>query len=101
MGRVGPGRVISYRDRSILDTESRPDPTPIKFTPHRTAPHRHTSGPVSFQSPLVSLVLPYFIPHDITIFSVYSSSSSRLPMGTIGFSRVLRRNFSLKVSALL
>lgn len=91
----------SNSDCPILDTESRPAPAPIKFTPHSAAPYRHTSGPVSFQSPLASLVLPYFIPHDITVLSVYGSSSSRLPMGTIGFSRVLRRNFSLKVSVLL
>lgn len=84
---------------TILDTESRPASAPIKFTPKVPSSHplvQSHSGP-----PLATPVLPYLIPHDISVFSFYSSSSSRLPMGTIGFSRVLRRNFSLKLSGVL
>lgn len=42
----------------------------------------------------------YILPPDTTVPSTYSSYGPRLPMGTTGFSRVLRRNFSLKLSVL-
>lgn len=44
---------------------------------------------------------PLFYSPDITVLLVYSSYSAHLPMGTIGFSRVLRINFSLKLSEVL
>lgn len=46
-------------------------------------------------------VLPCFISPAITVLPVSSSYSSRSPTGTVGFSRVLRRNFSLKLPRLL
>lgn len=46
-------------------------------------------------------VLPRFISPAITVLPVSSSYSSRSPTGTAGFSRVLRRNFSWKLSRLL
>lgn len=89
------------RTYRVLATESHPVPASVKFTPYRPGP-----SSAHFWSSLISVppgvpVLPYFIPPDITVLSAYSSFSTRLPIGTMGFSRVLRRNFSLKLSVVL
>ena len=75
--------------------QSRPAPTPITFTPHRPAPSHsgHTTGVP---------VLPYFIPSaSLPSWSTVPTAPTCLPMGTSGFSRVLRINFSLKLSEVL
>lgn len=90
----------SFRLRFIPLPEFCPPLTSIGFTARRPAPSPHLRS-LSFRTPLASPVLPLFHSPNITVLSVCSSYSTRLPMGTIGFSRVLRRNFSLKLSGVL
>lgn len=70
--------VLRVRIGPISAPQSRPAPAPITARPLTARPLRYISGPLSFQSPLASPVLPDFIPLYITVFLVYSTFSARL-----------------------